>query len=334
MRLIASVLIFVFMTVSALAAGNVEISGRIFKRDGAEWIAEGVTLAGFVAPKKNLGPVYAKARGQFGPDLLTKIKDYGADTVRFQVGQAGLDPQSPIFDADHKAEVIKAVKMARAAGFTVIFCMQWQSPGGSSDQAGMPSDVTLRAWTEVAGEFNGDSGVMFEGFNEPDLKQDTPENWKIWQTTMQQVVDTIRQKADNIILLDGLRAAKYLTNVPKINDPLNKIGYAVHPFLLKYNRTERQWERNWGAFARNNPVMATAFNAISNRPNQCFPGAPKQTERLFAYLRELKIGLIIWAFDMPGVQTEGKLTSFKNFKCGRDSSAGAGAPVSEYFQAN
>ncbi len=334
MRYLASIVALVFMTVSAFAAGDVEISGRNFKRDGAEWIAEGVTLVGFVAPKAKLTSAYADARNKFGPDLLKKIHEFGADTIRFQVSQAGLDPQSSIYDPNYKQEIVKAVKLSRSKGFTVIVSMQWQAPSGSSSESNMPSDATIRAWTELAGEFNADKGVLFEAFNEPDLKQDTPENWKIWQATTQPVVDAIRKKADNIILLGGLRSSKYLTSVPKINDPLNRLAYAVHPFLMKFNRTERQWEHNWGAFARKNPVIATAFNALSRLPGQCFPEVPGRTQELFDYLRGLQIGLVIWAFDLPGVVRGNQLTDFRDFKCGPKTASGAAEAVHEYFQAH
>lgn len=328
-------LLLVLSATAALARGEVIISGKDFLRDGTPWVAEGVTLVGLVAPEGKLRPAYAKAKSLFGPDLLDQIRDYGADVIRFHVSQAGLDPQSPIHDGAYKEQVIKTVRLVRSEGFSVILCMQWQGPAGSSAEENMPSDATRRAWSEMAGAFAADKGVLFELFNEPGLKQNTGENWRIWQSGMQSLVDEVRgQGAKNVLLLDGLRGAKYLNDAPSISDPLRQTGYAVHPFLMKFNRTPKQWERNWGAFARSNPVMATAFNALSDRPAQCSPDSPERTTELFRYLRELRIGLVIWAFDLPAVRNGGDLTSFKGYSCGPGTRFGAGEAVRDYFHAH
>jgi hypothetical protein len=106
----------------------------------------------------------------------------------------------------------------------------------------------------------------------------------------------------------------------------------VHPFLEPFNRTQAQWESNWGAFARGKPVIATAFNAISNRTNQCFPAVPQTAANLLTYLGRLKIGLSIWAYDMPSVQKNGVLTNYDNFSCNSRKMLGAGQLVSDYYQ--
>jgi len=337
-RLIAVVIVALLTLASVgvvLAQGSVSISAGGFLRDDRPWIAEGVTLVGFVAPQEKLRPAYAKARQKFGPDLMRSILDYGADLIRFQISQAGLDPQSEIFDPDYRQEVLDAIRLARSYSFTVIISMQWQPPSGLAGQPKMPSEITRRAWESILPAVAKDTGIMLELFNEPGLKKRTPENWAIWQSTMQELIDLVRSKgSENVLLVGGLRGAKYLVGAPHLFDPLKQTGYAVHPFLIRFNRTERQWERNWGAFARTHPVMATAFNARSERtPAQCSPSMPDEATNLLSYLRKLRIGLVIWAFDLPGVRRGNRLTNFDNFMCDGGNN-GAGQLVHDYFLAH
>lgn len=333
MRLIATLAALVFFAASAFA-GTVEIKDGRFFRNGEPWIAEGVTLVGFVAPENLLRPAYASARKKWGPKLLSNIKSFGADTIRFQVSQSSLDPASKNYDSSYEGQVLDAVALARTNGFVVIVSMQWQPPAGSPDQKNMPSDVTQGAWRQIARHFRGDSEILLEIFNEPGLKEDNAANWRVWQQTMQPLVDVIRGETDNILLLDGLRGGKYLTDVPSVHDPLGRLGYAIHPFLMKFNRTPAQWEKNWGAFARGRPVIATAFAASSDRKAQCFDRVPETTEELFQYLRSLNIGLVVWAFDLAGIQRGGKLTDFDNFSCGAAVQKGVGRSASDYFKSH
>lgn len=319
---------------AAAAPGAITVSGNRFLKDGVPWVAEGVTLIGLVAPTKQLRPAYARARERFGPGMLGDVHDYGADLIRYQVSQAGLDPQSPIHDPNYRAEVLGAVALARAEGFNVIVSMQWQGPAGHADQEGMPSDVTRRAWGEIIGAIGQDRGILLELFNEPALKEPSPENWAVWQTGMQSLIDLVRAAgAQNVVLADGLRSGHYLGGSPPLDDPAGALGFAVHPFLTAINKHRGQWNDNFGVFARTHPVMATAFNARSNN-GYCRETFPQEVDKLLTYLGERGIGLVIWAFDLPGVMRAGKLSDYENFSCEPGGGSGAGLAVHEYFMAN
>ena len=110
------------------AAGDVTVEGNRFYRDGAPWVAEGVTLVGLVSPAAQLAhkPTYAAARAAFGPGMLDEVRRFGADLVRFQVSQSGLDPKSQGHDPGYRDEVLDAVALTRAAGLNVIVSMQWR----------------------------------------------------------------------------------------------------------------------------------------------------------------------------------------------------------------
>lgn len=328
-------LLLLFLLIAPAPASSSEdtigISGSYFTRNGVTWTAKGVTLVGRVAPKPLLKGDYARAHASFGPALLKSIQAFGADTIRFQVSEASLDPQSATYDANYKTEILEAVTISRGMGFAVIISMQWHGPAGGAGDAGLPSPRTKRAWTSIAPTYSGMKNVMFEVFNEPHPKMDTAKNWRRWQVAMQSIVTTIRRSADNILLLDGLRSAHLLTEVPQIDDPLKKIGYAVHPYFESYNRTIQQWQKNWGKFAVTHPVIVTEFNAASNRPSQCFAEMPARTQQLLAYLNGKRIGLTLWAFDLPNVQTNGLIVNFDNFQCGGKDIHGAAELISNHY---
>lgn len=302
---------------AAAAGGAVSVEGRRFLRDGRPWVAEGVVLVGRVAPAAAVAgsPAYAAARQRLDAGTFAAIRDYGADLVRFQVSQAGLDPEAPGHDPAYRGEVLAAVAEARAAGLSVIVSMRKPLVRVGPDN--MPTDVTRRAWGAIVGPLSQDRGVLLELYNEPGLKERTAENWAAWRTDMQSLIDLVRRAgAPNVLLVDGLRAAHYLGGAPALHDPLGQLGYAVHPYLTATNRTPAQWDRNFGDFAREHPVMATEFNARSAN-GYCRESFPREVDTLLGYLRDRDIGLVIWAFDLPGVRrADGRLSSYRQFRCG------------------
>ena len=177
--------------------------------------------------------------------------------------------------------------------------------------------------------------LRVELFNEPTLKDRTPENWAIWQADMQSLIDQVRASgAQNVVLVDGLRGGHYLGGSPPLHDPTGQLGYAVHPFLVAVNKTRRQWDENFGDFARDHPVMGTSFNARSAN-GYCRKTFPQEVDKLLKYLNQRHIGLFIWAFDLPGVRrANGTLSSYDDFSCDPKSGGGAGEAVHEYFLAH
>ncbi len=319
------------------AADDVTIEGNRFLRGGRPWVAEGVTLIGMVAPDREIAAraSYNAARQRFGPDMLAAVRDYGADTVRYQISQGGLDPQSAIYDPAYLQQVLGAISLTRKSGLNVIVSMTWQGPSGAKNASGMPDDTTRRAWSTILPSIGSDRGILLELFNEPHLKEKTPENWATWQRDFQSLIDLVRAAgAKNVVLVDGMRSAHYLGGAPKLTDPAGQLGYAVHPYLVAINKTRRAWDENFGDFSLKHAVMATEFNARSNN-GYCRTTFPQETAKLLDYLRRHEIGLVIWAFDLPGVRKpDGTLASYDNFSCEKGSGNGAGEAVHEYFLAH
>jgi hypothetical protein len=227
----------------------VRVAGNRFYRDGAPWVAEGVVLVGLASPEGVGDPraAYAAARSRLGPGTFGEILDYGADTVRYQVSQAGLDLEAAAHDPGYRDTVLAAVAAARKAGLTVIVSMRKQA----RDPDGMPNDSTRRARRAIASDLGNDRGILLKLYNEPALRERPAANWAVWQADMQGLIDLVRAEgATNVLLVDGLRFAHYLGGAPALSDPEGQLGYAVHPYLTTINRTPRQWDENFGDFDR------------------------------------------------------------------------------------
>jgi hypothetical protein len=326
--------------VPALAAGEVTVEGNRFYRDGAPWVAEGVTLVGLLTPEARLKdrPTYAAARAAFGPGMLGEVERFGADLVRFQVSQYALDPKSKDYDPDYRDDVLAGIAETRAAGYNVIVSMQWQGGAGRPDPTGLPSATTRRAWRAIAPALAEDRGILLEVFNEPAIGHSRPKDWKTWAETTQPLIDVLRRAGSkNVLLLGGVQHSRSFDGAPTLDDPLGQLGYTVHPFLGPYNQTREDWERKFGAYAMTHPVMATAFNAQAGG-GYCRPELEAQAESLLAYLREKRIGLVAWALDMPNLRNrDGSYTTLDNLVCGQRGAGGqggAGQMIHEYFLAN
>jgi hypothetical protein len=319
------------------ADGEISVQGNKFLRDGKPWIARGVTIVGVVAPEKSLRGPYVQAHKFFGPAELDAAKQYGADLIRFQVSQAGSNKLSGIYSDDYLDAVKSAVALARGKGFSVIVSLQSEKPSGV-DETGMPNEKAVQAWQSLAPLFGDDRGVMLEIFNEPSPNgPDTTSShdWDTWQKTMQPLVDEIRRRgARNVLLLDGLYWSQVLDGAPRLNDPLSQVAYAEHPYMSPRLRNRQDWESMFGRFASNHPVMVTEWNATGRK--NCIPSVPQWAADMLAYLHEHQIGLVGWAFDLPGTLSanyDWSMTNYNGFYCGPVERFGAGELIHNYFMA-
>jgi endoglucanase len=319
---VSSLLIVACAVTSAYA--GVSVSGNGFIKDGAPWVPQGFSLVGLTAPRGHeLNAGFARARTMYGPALFDQARSFGANTLRIQVSQPGLDPQSSIYDPAYLGEVVAAVRQARTQGFVVIVSMQWEAPSGLRNQYDMPGDSTQRAWARLAPAFTGDQNVMLELFNEPSMWETNPQAWPVWRRGMQALVDQIRaQGVANVLILDGIHGSHLLEGAPSIRDPLGKLAYAVHPYFQETSRGPGDWERQWGRFADSHPVVVSEWNALSNL--NCSADIPDASARFIDFIKRRRIGLILWALDLPATITNaaGEPLGLRNFQCG---APGAGA---------
>jgi len=318
----------------AQAAGEgISVDGNRLLKDGQLWIPKGFTLVAFVAPERAAKSVFKEAKRSFGPELLDRARGYGADLLRFQVSQAGLDPQSSIYDPAYLDQILGAVHMAREKGFNVIVSMQWEPPSGLEGQPMMPSDITRRAWAKLAGPLGNDKYVMLELFNEPGMWEKNPQAWPTWQSGMGSLIEIVRKAgAQNTVLLDGIHGAHYLKEAPAVEDPLHKIAYATHPYINDKQHGPADWDRDFGNWATHHPVLVSEWNATP-KLSECLPDMPQISREFIAYLKERKIGMVLWALDIPDTLFDkaGKPLEFAGFKCGVYG-AGVAHIAIEHFQ--
>ncbi len=302
-----------------------DVAGNRLYRDGQEFLPRGFNFIGILGPDgcANLPRQAAAARASFGvTELLAARDDWHANTVRFQVSQSGLDPQSAIYVPAYLDRITGAVAQARSLGLTVILSMQDQSNGCGSAHP-LPSDATVRAWQNLAPLVAEDPYVMFELFNEPQNDVDAA-GWAQWLNGgpgpktnqgapiigQQALVQTVRDLgANNVLIADGAKYAGSLQGLPPLSDPLAapRIAYAWHPYSFHVSGTatlatdQASWDSRTAAVSAAAPVIATEWNASLSK---CTAGVAARAPDLLAYLRSQRIGLLGHAFDVVATMVQ------------------------------
>jgi hypothetical protein len=280
---------------------QVDVSGTQMTLDRSPWLSRGVVLQAFVRPLTQLkseapadrqAASLLNARMTFDDtDELTAIKNYHADTIRFQISQPALDPNSSLYDPQYFNDVEGAIKKARANGFVVMVMMQDESITGDAGEDPLPSMETQSDWDLFASAFGSDRGVVFELYNEPSLTASATD-WQLWLNGgqingqsylgMQTLVTHIRASgAQNVIVVDGLgvqvpdptdstknitKASATLQNVLTVSDPLHRIVYAVHPYQHGISDDESSWDAEFGIPSKTLPVWADEWSAPTQLP--------------------------------------------------------------------
>jgi endoglucanase len=313
----------------AAAAEHLSNSGRVtvskcsgrpcLKRDGVGpyrpkgLIVEGLSTSSNTWPE--LSPAY-RAMGQaLTFDTLVAIKKFGADSVRFNVAQVNLDPQSNYYDPKYAGLVASYAHRARGLGMTVLVEINDEQPPGSG-RLGRPSDATSRAWRTLAPLLADDQGIMLGAYNEPTLKGMDPADLAKWQTNYDSVVKTIRDAgARNVIVVDGPYFGQQLTPQALsylVTDPANNLVYGVHPFPQGKIAFPYAWPDLFQNFcsAPNVLCQLTAWNMYDLTVNgfevkACPVQRPHQEElpgvalQLLHVAKMLNSGIYGWAFDYP-----------------------------------
>jgi len=293
----------IVITPPATGPGKITISGNALLKGGAQWTPKGLQLNAFVASPAVGAGVYAQAYQHFTLGELSSLQAWGADMVRFQIGQPEMDPQSSLYSASFVAQVQAAVAQARTLGLNVILSVQDEGQTGETAPGSLPDAGTTRAWTTLMTVANGDQGIIFELFSEPSLPA-TSANWVAWQSAYQALVTTIRTTgATNVLLADGLQGGTTFAGAPTLSDPTGQIGYAVEPWFFPNYRTTAAYDTAFGNLAATNVVVAAAWSTLDGGAytEYCGPTTPADAQTLLNYLLSKKIGVTGFAFDDPGV---------------------------------
>jgi endoglucanase len=287
----------------AAVVKGASISGNQLLNNGVRWTPKSLQLNAFVAsPAVATTGVYATAYQHFTLAELTALQAWGADTVRFQIGQPEMDPQSTLYSASFVTQLSQAVTQARAQGLMVILSVIDQAQTGETSVATLPNAATIRAWGTLSTMANNDMGIVFEMFDEASPSA-TSANWLLWQSAYQSVITAIRASgAKNVLLAEGLQGGVTLAGALTLSDPLGQTGFAVHPWFFANSITSTAWDKDFGNFAASNVVIATEWSTLNGGPytEYCGPTTPSDAQTLLNYLLAKKVGVSGFAFDDPG----------------------------------
>jgi hypothetical protein len=315
------------------ATSDITISHDQLLRNGLPWVPRGVQIVGLVAPDGALSGKYIAAHQQFGYAELQAAVAAHADLVRFQVSQFGLDPQGPLYSPAYVQEVANAVATARGLGLAVILSLQAQPPAGEPTRCPLPDAGAERAWESLSAMFAGDGDVMFELYNEPAVSA-APVGWIQWRVGgeiiypggacqavgMQRLINEIRGTApQNVIIVPGLAGEQSLAGRLHLIDPAHRsdpqLAYGIHYPSLTRGITF--WDKTFGIASASIPVIVTEWDA--NSTTGCAPDAPAAAQVLLDYLASKQIGVVGFAFDLPGTIVADSTfapTSYAGFACG------------------
>ena len=320
-------------TTALPARPGISVSGPNLVQNGMPWVPRGVQIVGLVAPNSSLAGKYIPANQHFGaPELAQALADH-SDVVRFQVSEFGLNPTDPLYDPGYASEVQQGIELARSLGLDVIVSLQAEIPAGNELRCPLPDAGAATDWQELGAMFGSDPDIMFELYNEPGVAA-TPANWQVWKNGgtvfngrgpctavgMQSLVDQIRAGgADNVIILPGLAGEQSLAGQPTITDPAfphdPQLAYGIH--YPNLTQTPDEWDTEFGDAAAREPVIVTEWQA--NGTTNCVANSPVKTPLLLSYLALKQIGVIGFAFDLPGTIVSDYTyapTTYADFACG------------------
>ena len=278
---------------------GVSVSGTRLFLDGRPWIPHGLYQIAFEQP-----PTFSDEHGFwkiasrfYSPEEYGHMRDFGADTVRIQLAQTGMDPQNRLSTPEYRNRALEAVRSAREAGLVVIVSMQDESQTGEQRPADLPDDATQRAWRVVAPAFARDRGVMLELFNEP-RPLPSPPTWGAWAAAMNRTLHTVRDLgAINVVIADGLGVGQTLRGAPLLDDPFGQVAYASHPYVTKQSgpaaQTPEAWDMKFGNFSHRAPVLISEWGI----GYYCDAQTPSSVATFLQYLQQHGIGLVAGTWD-------------------------------------
>jgi endoglucanase len=291
--------------------GKVTVSGTTILRDGVRWIPHGMYEIAFEAPtaylKYETNPFWATAQNSYTPAECTDMVHFGADSVRIQVAQTGMDPQATYFTKQYRDNAVAAIKAARSAGLSVVISVQ------DEPQTGRRTRSACRAQRRNA------SGSILHQFSVPTVASSSncttsrsshaenrmcscvqeqipsASDWTQWATSMNTTIATIRRLgAVNVVIADGLELAEELSGAPALMDPLQQVIYGVHPYAHNANdQKQAAWDTKFGNFAKAAPVMVSEWGVGYFCNNSTGPSSVA----FLQYLQDLGIGLQAGTWD-------------------------------------
>jgi hypothetical protein len=183
----------------------------------------------------------------------------------------------------------------------------------------LPTNETLRAWNAIGPKFANHPYVIFELFNESaaPAKGNPQLNFKLWMDggSFTQSNGRVRNYIGHQILLNDFRgrgwknvivvdtipwAARIDRRMLAIKDPLNRLAFAVHPYFKLGGDTREKWDEGFGNVSEKVVVLVNEWFSNSKAPFSVQTyDLPTISENFLAYLKEKRLPLWAFAFDIP-----------------------------------
>lgn len=197
------------------------------------------------------------------------------------------------------------MKYARSIGLNGIVSVQAENQPVSSSPNTLSASTTS-LWRNLAPQLNGDSGIRYELFNEPDYSsngyQPTAANWAAYNSDANSLVAVIRGTgATNVLVSDGLHEGQTLFGLVPLNDP--NVVYSAHPYFHgSPDQLQTTWVNRWRYAAANVPVLAGEFAPLAGERNfggYCDQNTASATTAFLQYINATNIGLVAVTYDEP-----------------------------------
>jgi hypothetical protein len=212
-----------------LVAGRIDGAGHIYGScegvvAGKEVQVRGMSMYWSLLPEATM--YYSEA------GVTAMVRDMKVELIRLAIGTTENwgGTRGYIKDPDAQRDLIRSAVMA-AVKNDIYVIIDWHSHT-ATDQL----EQATQFFAEVAEAYGGYNNVIFEIFNEP-----TNQTWDQIKDYANQIVATIRQYSDNLILVGNPNWDQY-PNVAidkEVEDPENNIAYTFH----YYAGTHGNWER-------------------------------------------------------------------------------------------
>jgi hypothetical protein len=252
---------------------------------------------------------------------LPMLLEWGVDTIRFNLFEGALDIANELYSSDYADDVKQMVGFARQLGFIVILCLfdagnKQTDPDAarrppilfdSAPGKMMATGITLRAFRKLARMFGQDTGVILETLNEPYC------GWNMWLDGgtkngeryfgVNDLITIARQYGSRNVILCCGPGASFADFPGGVRDKLDLVAYSIHPFFSR-GVTPADWDRNFGELAAVQPVILSAWSCSPKDP-WCTPDTLNAPLDFLNYLEQRSIGIVGFAFDMPGTVVQG-----------------------------
>jgi endoglucanase len=270
--------------------------------------------------------------GPFDEASVAAIASWKLNAVRVPLNEScwlGINGSPALSSGTYYKNAISAyVALLHKYGLIPILELHWVGPGATlaTRQQPMPdADHALAFWTDVATTYAGDTGVIFEIYNEPypDSNHDSDAGWTCWRdgcTTneavatgatpvtyqaagMTALVAAIRNdaQATNLILLGGLEYSNALSQWLAYAPVDSNLGAAWHVYSNNACMAESCYDMSPAMVAAAVPLVATEIGESDCAGTFITP--------LMAWLDQHASGYLAWSWNAFGPCTPSSGTS-------------------------